>query len=838
MPICKGATARSITIRLLAALLCSGAILADRLAFVNAKSDVLQVTIGQMIEVGILCVIASIYNRSISLLWGIDLPTSQLSRWCTFVTATVAVLLSTAACLIWLIFSVMDVSFQLEKGTPPSKSDVEFIFMNPTWRPQEETGLMWTMIQRGLPYIIQYLLICNILSILRCAGTAFTCTCAVSGPCRSAKPCGNTWSCSHACVGGTTILMCTMAAMVVVQAGAPLFNSEGQFQPSEDLPLQSLMVPPGIRASSTFLFGLRHFIPPTRNEPTPTTPQAVLVTDVLSHHDSTLLLHMSTDADSSDSPWMLKNMKTKVIRKETPPDIMVIVQESTGLDTYGKFVSAAACDARETTPLGMMGNTGKRRHGQDRPESEASRLFCKLREMDHGSEHSLWHSFERNFATGADTSMAHPSIFNGHLLVGSPPTPRSNLSDTQHKKYTELPTLVDLARLRGYSTAMYSSTSVDLKGARFAAYSHVCLNSMDTVVSLDRSASSFRERAANFPGPSQKDRSLLSIVKEQVPTWVDKTANISTGRWVEQVSNEKKKRFRRKPFFTVVSINDMHPPLPRCEKGTCNNREMYSFVERDLLNMVKAVLNASSNTIVVVASDHGDGETDDRTERHTYTRLSKPSIYDLRTPLFVRMPTAAYPSKQAERNFKANAKDPSRPVTNLDIFPTIAHVLNYNLSKVRSMEHTARGQSLMRPVDVGRVTFGYMGPPVTFENGGKTAVLTNSTHMAIFYMGVESSEFFARRSNRGIGPNMASSAYLASVTTSNLKKSNWTSWKSASVDREYWVNALERVGESLPFLCNAAGLRNTSCCRSTFGGPQPSSLAGCALVSGNFHHGR
>lgn len=791
----------------------------------NAKTDVLQVTIGQVIEVGILCVIASIYNRSISLLWDIDPPTSQLSRWCTFVTATVAVLLSTAACLIWLIFSVMDVSFQLEKGTPPSKSDVEFIFMNPTWRPQEETGLMWTMIQRGLPYIIQYLLICNILRILRCAGTAFTCTYAVSGPCGSAKPCGNTWSCSRACVRGTTILTCTMmAAMVVVQAEAPLF--EGQFQPSEDLPLQSLMVPPGIRASSTFLFGLRHFLPPTRNGPTaPTTPLAqdtspVFVTDVLSHHDSTLLSHMSTDAESSDSPWMLDNMKTKVlvIRKETPPDIMVIVQESTGLDTYGKFVSAAACDARETAPLGMMGNTGERRHGQDRPETEASRLFCKLREMNHdGSEHSLWHSFERNFATGADTSMAHPSIFNGHLLVGSPPNPRGNLSDTQHKKYTELPTLVDLARSRGYYTAMYSSTSIDLKGARFAAYSHVCLNSMDTVVSLDRSASSFRERAAKFPGPSKKDRSLLSIVKEQVPTWVDKPANISTGRWVEQVSNEKKNsithRFRRKPFFTVVSINDMHHPLPRCEKGSCNNREVYSFVERDLLNMVQTVLNASSNTIVVVASDHGDGETDNRRTHHAYTRLSKPSIYDLRTPLFVRMPTAAYPSKQAEKHFKANAEDPSRPVTNLDIFPTIAHVLNYNLSQVRSMEHTARGQSLMSPVDVRRVTFGYMGPPVTFIDGGKAAVLTNSTHMAVFYMGAE-------RSNRGVavGPNMASSAYLASVTTSNLKKSNWTSWKSASVDREYWVNALERVGESLPFLCNAAGLRNTSCCRSTFGG--------------------
>jgi len=148
-----------------------------------------------------------------------------------------------------------------------------------------------------------------------------------------------------------------MAAMVVVQAEAPLF--EGQFQPSEDLPLQSLMVPPGIRASSTFLFGLRHFLPPTRNGPTaPTTPLAqdtspVFVTDVLSHHDSTLLSHMSTDAESSDSPWMLDNMKTKVlvIRKETPPDIMVIVQESTGLDTYGKFVSAAACDARDVERL-------------------------------------------------------------------------------------------------------------------------------------------------------------------------------------------------------------------------------------------------------------------------------------------------------------------------------------------------------------------------------------------------------------------------------------------------------------------------------------------------------
>ena len=82
-----------------------------------------------------------------------------------------------------------------------------------------------------------------------------------------------------------------------------------------------------------------------------------------------------------------------------------------------------------------------------------------------------------------------------------------------------------------------------------------------------------------------------------------------------------------------------------------------SFIERNLLNMVQAVLNTSSNTTIVLASDHGDGETDTSMGRHTFTRLSKPSIYDLRTPLFVRMPTAAYPSKQAERNFKANAED-------------------------------------------------------------------------------------------------------------------------------------------------------------------------------------
>ena len=68
-----------------------------------------------------------------------------------------------------------------------------------------------------------------------------------------------------------------------------------------------------------------------------------------------------------------------------------------------------------------------------------------------------------------------------------------------------------------------------------------------------------------------------------------------------------------------------------------------SFIERNLLNMVQAVLNTSSNTTIVLASDHGDGETDTSTGRHTFTRLSKPSIYDVRagrfySPSKIRLP--------------------------------------------------------------------------------------------------------------------------------------------------------------------------------------------------------
>ena len=60
-----------------------------------------------------------------------------------------------------------------------------------------------------------------------------------------------------------------------------------------------------------------------------------------------------------------------------------------------------------------------------------------------------------------------------------------------------------------------------------------------------------------------------------------------------------------------------------------------SFIERNLLNMVQAVLNTSSNTTIVLASDHGDGETDTSTGRHTFTRLSKPSIYDVALAAFI-----------------------------------------------------------------------------------------------------------------------------------------------------------------------------------------------------------
>ena len=101
--------------------------------------------------------------------------------------------------------------------------------------------------------------------------------------------------------------------------------------------------------------------------------------------------------------------------------------------------------------------------------------------------------------------------------------------------------------------------------------------------------------------------------------------------------------------------------------------------------MVRKVLAVSSRTVVVVVSDHGDKE------QSRLSRLFFPDTYALRTPLFIRLPPDAVSSKQSS-HLAANALNAHRPVTNLDVFPTVATLLNYDLTKLPTMNHTIRGQ--------------------------------------------------------------------------------------------------------------------------------------------------
>jgi hypothetical protein len=131
-------------------------------------------------------------------------------------------------------------------------------------------------------------------------------------------------------------------------------------------------------------------------------------------------------------------------------------------------------------------------------------------------------------------------------------------------------------------------------------------------------------------------------------------------------------------------------------------------------------------------------------------------------------------------------------------------------------------QSLLDPINVGRVTFGFMGPPIT-QSLGKTAILANTTHAAVFHMGSKRSVTKTVGGSKKletfslVGPNVASKAYLFSVVSSELENSNWTSWADLrQTDREFWAQKLERTGKSVPHLCSVFGEADTSCCLSTF----------------------
>ena len=242
------------------------------------------------------------------------------------------------------------------------------------------------------------------------------------------------------------------------------------------------------------------------------------------------------------------------------------------------------------------------------------------------------------------------------------------------------------------------------------------MKEMDDIVALDTSPELFKGPLIE---PAGKDRRLLELAARGAKDWIRHPAS-TAGKWVTAEASEllpetqrnHSRAPRRKPFFAVISLNDMHLPRPICRnQEPCTNREMYSFVEPQILALVKTVLKASSNTVILVASDHGEKTPEpakslqdpDFFRKKPFARLLEPDVYALRTPLFIRMPTGAYPSKTSMRTLALNAQGTNLPVTNLDIFATITTLIGIDHALLPSMNNTIRGQVRSRTCSTSAV---------------------------------------------------------------------------------------------------------------------------------------
>jgi hypothetical protein len=264
-----------------------------------------------------------------------------------------------------------------------------------------------------------------------------------------------------------------------------------------------------------------------------------------------------------------------------------------------------------------------------------------------------------------------------------------------------------VAKNSGYTTAVYSSSDTLLTGDRFTPYSRVMSHGYDTVVSPSTTHDLFKDGLPQESTGVAKDRRILKLLTAFLKG-LSKDTNTS------------------EPYFVVVSLNDMH--IPRKCPDACGGGEMFDLLVPGLMDVFEHV--DERRTVVVFSADHGD---DGRTNR-----LEKPTVETLRVPLLFHIPNDFYPSEIAMHNFRSNI---NRPVTNLDVFPTLVEMMGYRANELQNLNHTFGGSSLFQPLSPRRITIGYQGWPLTFQEG-KAIILRNLTHCVIWALGIRQGNAF------------------------------------------------------------------------------------------------
>jgi arylsulfatase A-like enzyme len=163
----------------------------------------------------------------------------------------------------------------------------------------------------------------------------------------------------------------------------------------------------------------------------------------------------------------------------------------------------------------------------------------------------------------------------------------------------------------------------------------------------------------------------------------------------------------KQPFVGVVHLSNTHFPYridaddapfkPEGEDPSYSHRveiqnryhDAIYHQDRSIARLVQEVRKAAPDTVIVYASDHGEQMFEKGSHSHTGT-LFEPEVH---IPAWVDAPPGTLTAAEAQG--LRDARD--KPVTSLDIFPTLMDLLHlWDAKELSSFRATMPGESLLR----------------------------------------------------------------------------------------------------------------------------------------------
>ncbi|KAJ3276602.1 hypothetical protein HDV01_004135 [Terramyces sp. JEL0728] len=313
------------------------------------------------------------------------------------------------------------------------------------------------------------------------------------------------------------------------------------------------------------------------------------------------------------------------------------------------------------------------------------------------------YNFKNTRSISGNTETAMVALSTGLIIAAQP-----HHDDTRN--FFKVTSLMKEAKKRGYQTALYCAFETHFENgwtqlnAVYDQFEHVVSR---TTLGLE---------AVNDHGIDDR------IITEKVLTFLQEKSNST------------------QPFFLVIVWNNLHFPFLVDDgfvkpEGVSKDyieimRANYSLgITDSMLESVVNTVKSSSfgkKTVIAFAADHGEqpGMVHDRIANAASSVLSVPLWFDIPNYLL---------TKQEKETLSVNSQ--YRLSSTMDIVPTLMDIMKWQDPETlfKDSESTVGGQSLLKPVEADRFTYGWAGKPFVTTCDWTIGFFYNSTHNLMVY---------------------------------------------------------------------------------------------------------